>query len=356
MKRQCKAFVESSGKRCERPPMRGGNYCFSHYPKREALLTTIFGAVLGAIIGFLVSIFFNTPVTVTLSRLPLFHHLDVYSPTILEIEPNVTQLEVLPRDTRTFKVECSDVGSGLDLSRSGITVYYQEGRNRPIALPGKVSNLESSLTICLEKDLAFGKHLFEVTITDRTGNKVVMSRPFVVREPPKMSFGLIGKKYADFDLKGVFDHYFEQHPKIETADCYVYQFSIRNESRALVFENIHLTLMPQSDTAMSVLFTHTMFSYAAGDVKLYSYDEGLYEKYPGSSRQRRAFVNQQLLSITQLEPNGHVNFAVLCLRNPFGGRILGERFDVIGHFQWEGYGTRDTGKVDLSVPIEWAGR
>jgi len=54
MKKQCQAFVESSGARCKQHAVRGSCYCWAHQPKVPILASAIISAVIGAIISLFV--------------------------------------------------------------------------------------------------------------------------------------------------------------------------------------------------------------------------------------------------------------------------------------------------------------
>ena len=60
VKKQCQAVALSTGTQCQKPPLHGTSYCWSHIPKKESLVIMIIGVLVGAVLQWLFTIGWDT--------------------------------------------------------------------------------------------------------------------------------------------------------------------------------------------------------------------------------------------------------------------------------------------------------
>lgn len=53
IKKQCQAVASNTGNQCQKPPVNGTSYCWSHMPKKESLVIMIIGVLVGAVLQWL---------------------------------------------------------------------------------------------------------------------------------------------------------------------------------------------------------------------------------------------------------------------------------------------------------------
>ena len=123
-KKQCRAVNKKTGKQCEQTVRWGRKYCWRHYPKTRPILTLI----LGALLGFIITLLLNNPLESFLSCLWPFHYLDREAPTIVSITPDIRTTKYIDSNSLTFSASFRDDCSGVDLDNCSISLYYLKDR------------------------------------------------------------------------------------------------------------------------------------------------------------------------------------------------------------------------------------
>jgi hypothetical protein len=342
--KKCQAWVERTNSSCVKSTMIGSNYCFWHYPKTPTLIMLI--------IGLLLPIIFNKPITHFLSRCPLFYFLDETDPYIESIMPDLRKTPIIDKNTTIFKVVCSDKNSGLNLRDSNIKISYKEKEYSFIK--GKIDKANFELTFTPLEKLRYGEYLFEVILIDKANNKYEFTKPFVVRDKDSELTASVGydtyKNVSDSDRK-VFNYFFESKTKgqLESLDFYIYKLTISNNDQIAVLKDFYLTI----DMPDMFFGWEQIGNFNAKRANIFGSDAESFDK----RLKGRVYINKNFLNIEEIGPTGSVTFLILGGRDrrlltPKSKKKIWEGIHIDGTYSSEGYGSSESRKVDLRIPKE----
>ena len=342
--KQCNAIAKKTNAQCKNRALPWTNYCIRHYLKKRAWSMMIL--VSGSLVGITLAVIFSHPLTLALSRCRLFYYLDTHEPIVESIVPNINSIDNVHKDTKIFKVLYSDIGSGLDLSKSNIKIRYKVNQKYE-PLIGKENDTDSALNFIVKKELQYGEYLFEVSLVDKANNEVTFSKPFIVREDKDIEVGVIRYKYEDFSKKRIFTAFFKKRKKlVKRYDFYVYLFQVRNESTKAILRDLYLTI----DAQLVIFVWEEISNINVEGVKSYV----LAETFDKSIPKERVYLSQRYLNIEKIAPRGFITFAVL-LGGAKGLPSTEERpihVGIFGTYISEGYGRSELRKLRLWVPIK----
>jgi hypothetical protein len=341
--RQCQAFVESKGRRCEKTIRWSKKYCWWHYPKAGP----IWALILGAFLGFILTLLFNGPLMCSLSQITPFHYLDRNDPIIVRVVPDIRASHYIDADIRTFSVSCRDDCSGLDLACCRINLYYFKD-NRLESLGGRTSAMANGFEFTIDNKLVHGEYLLRIFLFDKAENKCESEYSFTV--PENDIFG-ITVNYEEYDenkhkqlISSVPD---KLEGLIDMMDLFVYHIIVRNEAEKTYCRDVYLTL-----DVSGVVYSWEEeggLDYT-GTISL-----DISESFMKALPKNRIFGSQRTLSIDEIAPKGSVRFTALVgfmnIDNVHSDVNGPSEIGVFGNYVSEGYGKTKVENVRRWVPV-----
>ena len=342
-KRQCQAFVESKGRRCEKNIRWAKKYCWWHYPKGGPVSALILGALLGLILTLL----FSQPLRAFLSPHWPFHYLDRNSPTIVAVLPDIRASDYVDADTRTFSLTCRDDCSGLDLARSRIDLYrLRDKEYEPMG--GKSTTIANTFEYMVDTQLMHGEYLLRITACDKANNRSEPKHAFVVPESELIDIKISSEEYDEADHRKLLPSLPNGTLKVfDRTRLYVYHFILYNKGEKTYCKNIHVTI----NTSGAIYSWKEVggMDYT-GVVSL-----SIAESFDKTIQKHQVFVSQRVLTIEEIAPGGHVHFVALVGFMQIDNRPeLSSATDVgvFGTYISEGYGRTTIVHIRRWIPIK----
>ena len=340
----CRAYVENTKARCTKEAIWGTNYCWSHYPKREPF----FSAIIGGIVGILLSLFLQDPLVQFFSKCSIFHWMDKNLPVIEKIIPEIDKSSIVDRSTTQFEILYSDKDSGLNFSKSYLKISYKDNQEYK-SLVGELGKANSKLYFNLDKELKYGEYFFEVLLIDKANNKTEFRKAFIVKEVEDLGFTVRYYKYEDCRDKEIFVPFLEGHRDLVNAhELYVYYLNVHNKASKVQLRDLYFTV----DTPGVIFDWKEVGSVDVKGVKAYKLQDVL---EPHRKLGSRVYVGQQFVNIDNLGPHGFYAVAILVGKiqlMPDVEKInIWEGIQIYGTYILEGYGSSEIKKIKFELPI-----
>lgn len=330
----CNAFVQKHASQCKKYAIPGSGYCFIHQPKRELLLSTLIGVIL----GLFTTILFNDPITTFLSRFNLFHYLDKEQPSMSSLIPNIKKNNTIDRLNKKFILSFDDKGSGIDIQSGSITIEHKKN-DKFIMVQGKLNRSDSTLVFLTNEELEYGEYFLKASIKDYADNQITFSQTFYVKVPHEIGFHLKSYEFEKYKGKHIFASFLESNP-FENFNLYVYELNIHNKGYNSIISNLYLTL----DVGIVVLQLKVYGSLHAKGITSYSSSE------LSPHMKNRLYLSQRFLNIEELAPHGIIFFALLVGENrklPILKKNAPKSLYVSGTYISEGIGKTETRQIDF---------
>jgi len=342
--KQCNAFVKKTNAQCKNKSLFGSNYCFSHYPKKEAIFTII--------VSFVLSVIFSDPLTHYLSKLPTLYFLDKNKPIVESIIPDIKKSPTVEKNTKAFKVKYSDKDSGLDLVNSYVNIKYKTGEEyKPVE--GKFEKTNSELSFNVQKELEYGEYLFDALLVDKARNNTEILEKFVIKEKGGLGFGINCYKFEKYEHQDTFNTFFESEAGkdkefIKLYNFYVYIFNVFNPNSKVILKNAYLTI----NTGEIIFDIKEIRNYLVRGIKTFNILETLNKELPAG----HMFSSDGLLNIDEIAPQSLLGFAILVGVNKGLPRNLdgfkNKTLRINGVYSYDGYGVSELKEIDVVLPIE----
>lgn len=342
--KQCQAFVESKGRRCEKTIRWGKKYCWWHYPKAG----TIFGLILGAFLALILTLLFSGPLMSSLSQVPPFHYLDRNDPIVVGLVPDIRASDYIDSDTRTFSVTCRDDCSGLDFPQCRINLYCLKN-NEYEPLSGKSNINENRFDFMVDTELTHGEYYLRITLFDNANNMSESEYSFMVPENDIIDITFSYEEYDEAKHRKLVRFLpNELGTLFDKMRLYVYHYGVRNRAEKTYCKSVHISV---DNPGVIYSWEETGGLNYTGVVSL-SVTEALHKRVP----KNRVFVTERKLSIEEIGPGGFVLFVALVGLMDFDNFRPKEStpmdIGVFGTYVSEGYGRTTIENVRRWIPIK----
>ncbi len=344
--RQCQAFVESKGRRCEKNICWGKKYCWWHYPKAGPISALI----LGAFIGLILTLLFSGPLMRSLSRVPPFHYLDRNDPIVVGVVPNISASDYVDADTRTFSISCRDDCSGLDLPQCRMNLYCLKD-NEYEPLSGKSIISANRFDFTVDTELTHGEYFLRITLSDKANNMSESEYRFVVPEEEIVDISAVYEEYEEEKHEKLFRSFFDERGEmldLHLYRLYVYRYSVRNKAEKTYCRSLHFSIGNQG----VIFFWKEMSSVDCSGIVSLSFTESMQKNVPNNM----VFTSERMLSIDEIGPGGLARFAALVgfiKRDNFRPKVNAPReIGLFGTYVSEGYGRTTIEDVRRRVSIK----
>jgi hypothetical protein len=344
--KQCKAIAKTTGAQCKKRALPGTHYCYIHYPKTQAIITIVIGALLGLFLG----VIFSESLSGFLSQSRLFHYLDRDSPKIENIVPSISFNNRVHKETKRFLASISDRGSGLRLSDCNFEIYFKENQSLRL-IEGNSNKTDSALELRLERPLQYGEYSVKLSLEDKAGNCVEESLPFIVREENDVEISCTCADYEDSADREIFSFFFQEYKQMaEDLEWHIFNIAISNGTARAMLRDIHLTV----DLQLTIFSFKEIGSVKAKKIESYLLAEALDKTLPKG----HVFLSQRYLHIEEMAPGGLIHLSILAGRTKTMKEKsqLPRQIDFYGTYTSEGYGTTEVCKLRRAVPIKYQGR
>ena len=344
--RNCQAFVESTGRRCEKNVRWGRKYCWWHYPKAGP----VWALILGAFLGLILTLLFNGPLMALLSRYQPFHYLDRNNPIILGVIPDIRASEYVDADTRTFSLTFRDDCSGLDLARCSIDLCCLKDEEY-VSLNGNLTTRTNRLDFTVNTELGCGEYILRATVFDRANNGFEYEYQFVVPEEEIIDISAVYEEYKEAKHEKLFRSFLDERAAMLDQPkqmLFVYRIGLHNKAEKTYCKSLHFSI----DCQAVIYCWKEMSAFECKGIVSLSTTEAMQKNIPKDI----VFTSQRILSIDEIGPGGLAGFAALVGFMKFDKvrpkvNTPGE-IGVFGTYVSEGYGRTKIEDIRRWIPIK----
>ena len=351
---RCKAFVTATNTQCKNRAIRGTNYCWVHYPKKQLFISVIFSALISLVLTTL----FIEPISYALSKFTWLNYLDNRDPVIWAITPDLQTMIYIDKNTKSFGVRCSDNESGLDVGECEINLFIDDVDSLK-SIKGKLTVYNDSINFDLDEELEYGHYNLYITVTDKAGNICKANYTFSVVEQVDLKSSVHYSRITELDIKRKFPTFYEKRSDSfgESYDYLIYTLYLSNRSGNLWFNDLYLTL----NVERPIFGFVEAGSWEAKYLESYNIAEETNKLIP----KNHVYSSTRYIEIKEIAPGGWLKFIILVgFSKEFNRELFSsedfilpnkslERISLYGRYVSKGYDKSENKRILLELKAKF---
>lgn len=197
--------------------------------------------VLALVLGLLLPLLLNAPLTRLLSQYWPFRYLDQKPPIIFDVSPDITRSDHVDANTIAFGVTYEDDCAGVESVKSDLNISYM-GKNGYRIVGGKLARKHGRLDFTVDEKLKCGEYLLRITLCDKAKNTSESKYSFVVPEDEILTISARYEEYEESKHKALVPAVLSDRVVPSADKLYVYYVNLHNRAQKTYCRSLYVTI------------------------------------------------------------------------------------------------------------------